>query len=513
MPSRVNRIGARWDHVGTLGQGWADDWQHDRLSMWGQGMGREVVPNNELTAARKALPSPSGSRRPMSRQELADLCNAALATKYAAQDRRQRWAGFTEKTIGALERGETRWPNDDYRWALCTVLKAEERTLGLYIDRPTQQTLTDRSSPVTGTHLDNDVRRREMLPLAAMAVTASQLPWVVNEGQAPAVFDTAAEWRTWLRRGVLESGQYFTALPIQELEAALRHGNLAYQSARYSDLRKLPALIGSVEALFSQQHNAADTPRAARAASGVYLLASKLAAKLGDGDLAWTTADRARCFGLIAADPTLIAIAAYQTSCALAKQPGGAGAAEEVAVSAADAIASHRLHRAAAYMSAYGALLLHAAFAAARQADERGASMHLRAAELAADQLGRNSNELWTAFGPANVKLHRISVAVALNDNRLALRAAERLDASQIPITLTSRRAQVHLDLAAAYSATGKSDPEAMLQLLEYERLVPEAVRLNSAAANLITKLLHRERPSHTPGLRALAHRAGVHDV
>jgi hypothetical protein len=139
--------------------------------MWGQGMGREVVPNNELTAARKALPSPSGSGRPMSRQELADLCNAALATKYAAQDRRPRWAGFTEKTIGALERGETRWPNDDYRWALCTVLKADERTLGLYIDRPTQQTLTDNPSPVTGTHLDNDVRRREILPLAAMTVS------------------------------------------------------------------------------------------------------------------------------------------------------------------------------------------------------------------------------------------------------------------------------------------------------------------------------------------------------
>jgi hypothetical protein len=243
------------------------------------------------------------------------------------------------------------------------------------------------------------------------------------------------------------------------------------------------------------------------------LLASKLAAKLGDGDLAWTTADRARCFGLIAADPTLIAIAAYQTSCALAKQPGGAAAAEEVALSAADAIASHRLHRTAAYVSAYGALLLHAAFAAARQADERGASMNLRAAEVASDQLGRNSNELWTAFGPANVKLHRISVAVALNDNRLAIRAADEIDASQIPITLTSRRAQVHLDLAAAHSATGKSDPEAMLQLLEYERLVPEAVRFNSAAAGLITKLLHRERPSHTPGLRALAHRAGVRDV
>lgn len=49
-----------------------------------------------------------------------------------------------------------------------------------------------------------------------------------------------------------------------------------------------------------------------------------------------------------------------------------------------------------------------------------------------------------------------------------------------------------------------------MLQLLEYERLVPEAIKLNATAAGLITKLLRREpavtidkdgphRPTHDP--------------
>lgn len=52
-----------------------------------------------------------------------------------------------------------------------------------------------------------------------------------------------------------------------------------------------------------------------------------------------------------------------------------------------------------------------------------------------------------------------------------------------------------------------------MLYLLEYERLVPEAIKLNATAAGLITKLLRRERPSRTPGLRALADRAGVQDA
>lgn len=96
----------------------------------------EETRNHQLRAAREALLSPSGSGRPMSRQELADACNAELDRRYEAQGRRSRWAGLTEKTIGALERGEIHWPNEDYRVALCTVLGANERSLGLYIDRP-----------------------------------------------------------------------------------------------------------------------------------------------------------------------------------------------------------------------------------------------------------------------------------------------------------------------------------------------------------------------------------------
>jgi len=111
-----------------------------------------VSPNHQLRAARQALPSPSGSGRPMSRQELADACNLELARMYEAQGRR-RWAGITEKTIGALERGEVRWPNSDYRSALCAVLKSDVHNLGLYIDRPAlapDETLPNAADVVAG---------------------------------------------------------------------------------------------------------------------------------------------------------------------------------------------------------------------------------------------------------------------------------------------------------------------------------------------------------------------------
>lgn len=112
-----------------------------------------------------------------------------------------------------------------------------------------------------------------------------------------------SQWRAGLRRAVLARDNGQVLLPLRELEAALQVGNLAYQGAQYSELRQLPILISGAESLFAEQPKAVEMPRVARAANGVYLLSSKLAAKLGDGELAWTTADRARCFGLIAADP------------------------------------------------------------------------------------------------------------------------------------------------------------------------------------------------------------------
>jgi hypothetical protein len=89
------------------------------------------VPNAKLSAARKSRRSPSGSGRALSRQELADACNAALSTAGLG-----RWGGMTAAYIGMLERGEIRWPNADYRRALTTVLQATATELGLYIDRP-----------------------------------------------------------------------------------------------------------------------------------------------------------------------------------------------------------------------------------------------------------------------------------------------------------------------------------------------------------------------------------------
>jgi hypothetical protein len=124
--------------------------------------------------------------------------------------------------------------------------------------------------------------------------------------------------------------------------------------------------------------------------------------------------------------------------------------------------------------------------------------------------LGQDENRLWTAFGPTNVVIHEVSVAVALGQLDKAIRIGELLDTAQLPNPLLGRRAQVHLDLAAASTGRPGGDPYAVLHLIEAERVAPQAVYVNASARSLLTELLGRERRAVTAGLRPLAQRAGV---
>ena len=86
--------------------------------------------NTLMSEARRRLPSPSGSGRPMSRQELADAVNAYLWDHYRMK------RALDETDIGRLERGVTRWPGRLRREALRAVLRVQaDAQIGLYISR------------------------------------------------------------------------------------------------------------------------------------------------------------------------------------------------------------------------------------------------------------------------------------------------------------------------------------------------------------------------------------------
>ena len=274
-----------------------------------------------------------------------------------------------------------------------------------------------------------------------------------------------------------------------------------YQRADYDGAaRVLPALIGRFE-------GAADTIPA-HTKSAAYLAAAKLATKVGDAGLAWVAADRSLRLAKETDRHGLIGIAGYQVACALLGS-GHLADAEEIAAQAAERLASHTATNVHDVISARGALLLLLAIMAGRRGDSLAARRYLRDAARLAEQMGQDGNVLWTAFGPTNIAIHELAVHVALGDSRAAFQLGERIDTDALPAVLLGRRSQVHLELGWASVGQG-DDSLAVLHLLEAERVAKQAVSRNTTARALLSTLLARERKSATPGLRALAARAGA---
>jgi len=176
---------------------------------------------------------------------------------------------------------------------------------------------------------------------------------------------------------------------------------------------------------------------------------------------------------LHAESPALAAAAAYQVACAFLKNDR-LDDAETIAL----VTAANLNDESPAGLSLRGALTLIAAVIAGRRNDRGEAMERLQRAQVLADQLGEDANHGWTAFGPTNVAIHRVSTAAELGDAASAIAQAEFVDVSSLPSGLLSRRAQVHIDMAWAYTQR-RADAEAVVNLLEAERVAPQTLRYN----------------------------------
>ncbi len=425
------------------------------------------MPNGRIVAARKALSSPSGSGRPMSRQELADACNNALGMMYQAQGRRPRWAGLSERTIGALERGEVRWPNDDYRWALCHVLEADERVLGLYIDRPTEP---DEGTPVTvtGRNLDELVRRREVLPVAAAVIGLSGLPQVIRALLGEAIASSTA------------------APPLAALERQTVLAKTLYQACDYESLgAKLPNLLAGLAAA-QQETGAEQLIQIHKLAAAAYHVLASLLLKNGEHPLALLAAQRSTDNARASHHSVTIAASARIMAHALASN-GHTSHAVAISQSAAQQLQADDHLRTPDAASVYGALVLRAAVAAARLDDRDTASILLDEGERAAARLGHDGNYHWTGFGPSNVLLHRVNVALTLGDAGTAINLARKVDLGQVPIT--ERKASLYLDVAQAYTQWGRHQ-QALSALQAAYNLAPQEVRTRPTARRVVKDLI-----------------------
>lgn len=235
-------------------------------------------------------------------------------------------------------------------------------------------------------------------------------------------------------------------------------------------------------------------------------LAQEVAARLGEPDLSWIAAHLALTSAQDADDPTATAVGAWRI-CHAVMRAGDIEQAGDVAATAATDLAPTLRDAEPAALSAYGALRLVGAVAAARTGEKTDAAALLDDARTAAGRLGADRNDAWLTFGPTNTAVHAVAVAVELGDPATALDVARTID---IGALLTLERQATHRVHVAHALVQRRRDPDALRQLLAADRLNPEGLPHDTLAREIIAGLLRRDRRRQLPGLHHLARRLHV---
>ena len=98
-----------------------------------------------------------------------------------------------------------------------------------------------------------------------------------------------------------------------------------------------------------------------------------------------------------------------------------------------------------------------------------------------------------TIFGPTNVGVHRIAVAVELGDFGDAVRLAETAQLNALPAVFGERRSRYLLDVARAHAGVGDTDT-ATAAVREAATIAADEVRSHQLSRMLLPQLLARHR-------------------
>jgi tetratricopeptide (TPR) repeat protein len=415
----------------------------------------------------------------MTRSELAEAVNAHVWVTTGSR------RVLDSDMIGRYERGLNRWPNADYRAGLRAVLGAtSDSELGFFPTRRGNTTV-----PKTPVHED-----AKSAPGAFKGVDSS--------------LDLAA--RGWAADG--------STRPIDDLCGAVLSYAPAESGSSYRQGRTPDPRPPLVEAFAAYQNGsfelAAEHATAAlRAVSDTldpgtkaltYQIASIVLAKAGHKDLAWIAADRGVAAANAGSDPD-IHLSLLRTTAFVMAVSGRA----DPAIALIDAAAQDfqpAMARTSVAASIYGTLLLTGAVLSAGQGNSHQAETYLDEANQAASVIGHDRNELWTAFGPTNVAIHRANVAAAASDMDTVLTVGGHLDVNHMP---TERRVRLHLDIARASLAVGDRE-DALATLVRAEASAPSQVRHHHITKDVVNSLV--ETATRRPGveLTRLAHAVGI---
>lgn len=289
---------------------------------------------------------------------------------------------------------------------------------------------------------------------------------------------------------------------LESLEADTARAWVAVHASAYQELGPLLAeLIPRLERA-SRVLPAEDRRRAFELLADVYQVASAMLMKIGDQGAGWIAADRAIGTGERCGDRRLALAGQYRMAHTLA------GTDERI-------LALHVLRQAVGsasavkdsddpgLMSLVGACALLLAVLEAREGDGKAAARHLHIASSLAKRLGEDRDDYGTEFGPTNVALHAVAVAVELGNAGEALTLAKKVEPAPLS---PERRARYLVDVARAH-AQRRDLPAAVKALEEAESIAPEEVHESGFVRALVGDLEHFAGRRRVPGLKPLRQR------
>ena len=261
----------------------------------------------------------------------------------------------------------------------------------------------------------------------------------------------------------------------------------------------LPGAIGDLHATI-----AAGTDGPALAELAILLHVQGIQAWLRDVggplDLGWQAATLAQQQAQRIDDARLLGLAAFGTGHGL------------LAAGAFD-LAEHRLHTATSAISTIdvggmqlaGMLLFTSSLLAAARRDPSEAAVALDAAAELAARTGE-ANAFWFGFGPTNVGVWRMAVALEAGDHAAAAATAESLDPTLIPSPQRQAAYWADYALARLRGRTG----QAVRALRQAELISPARIRHPWVRETLAELVGRSQRDAVGRELRGMAYRAGL---
>jgi transcriptional regulator with XRE-family HTH domain len=337
---------------------------------------------------------------------------------------------------------------------------------------------------------EDPVLRRTFVSLTGASLFGAVLAGTERSGSAAGIEAFAAALAGYAPGA--DAARYATASDLGTLSRTVKAAKLRYQACQYAEvIEHMPPLLSGLRVACSGLTG--DQQRRAFVLSAeAHHTAASILLKLGDSGLAWLAADRSLQAAHASGDPLTVASSARIITHALSSS-GHRTAAASTASSFAQQLDHDAQARSPEFHSVYGALLLRGAIAAAQSDDRRTAHELLDEADSAGRQLGADANLRWTAFGPVNVLLHRVYIAVSLGDAGTAIDTARRINLDQV--TVTERKASLLIDTARAFLQYGKHE-RSYLTLRAAHDIAPEEVAGRPAVRQLARDLITTAPPS-----------------